>query len=145
MSREITEEFQPDTRRTRRGSDTSRPSSPLASAAAWCPFEPFEDLDHVVVLGEAHLRRLPQSYARYYNATRTHRSLDKGAPFSRPVQRIERILSHSLIGGLHHQYVRVWVFGVERVRSASTAERTSWSLNTLHEQTIMARWFWFGP
>src|SRR5262245_4977679 len=27
--------------------------------------------------GEAHLRRLLQSYARYYNAIRTHRSLDK--------------------------------------------------------------------
>jgi Integrase core domain len=46
-----------------------------------------ECVDHVIVLGEAHLRRILQAYARYYNDLRTHRSLDKGAPFSRPVQR----------------------------------------------------------
>jgi hypothetical protein len=45
-----------------------------------------ECLDHVVALGEAHLRRILQTYAGYYNDVRTQRSLDKGAPFSRPVQ-----------------------------------------------------------
>jgi hypothetical protein len=35
-----------------------------------------ECLNHVIVLGEAHLRRILQSYADYY---RTHRSLDKDA------------------------------------------------------------------
>jgi hypothetical protein len=66
-----------------------------------------ELIDHVVVLGQAHLRRLLLSYARYYNAVRTHRSLDKDAPLSRPVQRIGRIMSHSFIGGLHYQDVLV--------------------------------------
>jgi transposase InsO family protein len=66
-----------------------------------------ECVDHVIVLGEAHLRRILQAYARYYNNLRTHRSLDKDAPFSRPVQRIGCITSHALVGGLHHQYVRV--------------------------------------
>ena len=33
-----------------------------------------ECLDHVIVLGEAHLRRILKSYARYYNGVRTHRS-----------------------------------------------------------------------
>ena len=47
-----------------------------------------ECVDHIVVLGEAHLRRILRSYARYYNDIRTHRSLDKDAPVSRPVQRI---------------------------------------------------------
>src|SRR6202011_3556092 len=46
-----------------------------------------ECVDHFIVLGEAHLRRLLRSYARYYNDIRTHRSLDKDAPVSRPVQR----------------------------------------------------------
>ncbi|MGB9327411.1 MAG: integrase core domain-containing protein [Pseudolabrys sp.] len=32
-----------------------------------------ECLDHVIVLGEAHLRRILKSYARYYNGVRTHR------------------------------------------------------------------------
>ncbi len=56
-----------------------------------------ECVDHVVALGEAHLRRVLQAYARYYNDVRTHRSLDKDAPFSRPVQWI----------GLHHCYCRI--------------------------------------
>src|SRR4029077_16159693 len=30
-----------------------------------------ECLDHIIVLGEAHLRRILKSYARYYNETRT--------------------------------------------------------------------------
>jgi transposase InsO family protein len=66
-----------------------------------------ECVDHIVVLGEMHLRRVLKSYARYYNETRTHRSLDKDAPISRPVQRVGSIMSHALLGGLHHHYVRV--------------------------------------
>jgi hypothetical protein len=66
-----------------------------------------ECLDHLVVLGEAHLRRALQSYLRYYNEIRTHRSLHKDAPLMRPVQRIGRIMSHALLGGLHHQYIRI--------------------------------------
>ena len=68
---------------------------------------PRECVDHMVVLGERHLRRILQTYARYYNAIRTHRSLDKDAPAYRPVQRIGNIESHSILGGLHHHYVRV--------------------------------------
>src|SRR6266568_5207038 len=64
-------------------------------------------VDNIVVLGETHLRRLLKSYSRYYNKVRTHRSLDKDAPFSRPVQRAGSITSHALLGGLHHHYVRV--------------------------------------
>jgi len=41
-----------------------------------------ECLDHIIVCGEAHLRRVLLSYAHYYNGTRTHRSLDKDAPIS---------------------------------------------------------------
>jgi transposase InsO family protein len=66
-----------------------------------------ECVDHVIALGEAHLRGILQAYARYYNDLRTHRSLDKDAPFSRPVQRTGSITSQALLGGLHHQYVRV--------------------------------------
>jgi transposase InsO family protein len=66
-----------------------------------------ECVDHVVALGEAHLRRILQTYAGYYNDVRTHRSLDKDAPFSRPVHRIGRITSHALLGGLHHHYCRI--------------------------------------
>jgi transposase InsO family protein len=66
-----------------------------------------ECLDHVIVLGEAHMRRTLKSYARYYNGVRTHRSLNKDAPVSRPVQRSGFISSHAILGGLHHHYARV--------------------------------------
>jgi integrase-like protein len=36
-----------------------------------------ECVDHFIVLGEAHLRRILRTYARYYNNIRTHWSLDK--------------------------------------------------------------------
>jgi transposase InsO family protein len=66
-----------------------------------------ECVDHCVVLSEAHLCRILQTYAGYYNNIRTHRSLDKDAPISRPVQRTGSISSHPILGGLHHHYVRV--------------------------------------
>ena len=66
-----------------------------------------ECVDHFIILGEAHLRRILRAYARYYNDIRTHRSLDKDAPVSRHVQRIGIIRSRAILGGLHHHYVRV--------------------------------------
>jgi transposase InsO family protein len=66
-----------------------------------------ECLDHLVILGEAHLRRILRTYACYYNKIRTHRSLDKDAPAFRPVQRVGAIRSYAILGGLHHHYVRV--------------------------------------
>ena len=48
-----------------------------------------ECVEHIIVLSEAHLRRILKSYARYFNETRTHLVLDKDAPvlarFSEPV------------------------------------------------------------
>jgi len=64
-------------------------------------------LDHVVVFGERHLREVLQSYADYYNQARTHLSLNKDAPVSRAVQAIGRIMPVPILGGLHHQYVRI--------------------------------------
>jgi transposase InsO family protein len=66
-----------------------------------------ECVDHLVVFGEAHLRRILRTYARYYNNVRTHRSLDKDAPVPRPIQPTGSIKSHPILGGLHHHYVRV--------------------------------------
>src|ERR1700681_2402420 len=66
-----------------------------------------ECLDHIIVLGEAHLRRILKSYARYYNETRTHLALDKDAPLSRTVKRAGLILCRPFLGGLHHEYIRI--------------------------------------
>jgi transposase InsO family protein len=66
-----------------------------------------ECVDHIIVLGEAHLRRILRSYADYYNGVRTHRSLNKDAPVFRPVQRTGSIKPFPILGGLHHHYVRI--------------------------------------
>jgi transposase InsO family protein len=66
-----------------------------------------ECTDHVIALGEGHLRRVLQSYARYYNESRTHRSLDKDAPVHRPIESLGAIISRPVLGGLHHQYCRI--------------------------------------
>ncbi len=66
-----------------------------------------ECVDHMVVFGEAHLRRVLNSYARYYNESRIHRSLNKDAPFPRAIERLGVITSRPVLGGLHHQYCRI--------------------------------------
>jgi transposase InsO family protein len=66
-----------------------------------------ESLDHIVVFGERHLRHLLRVYADYYNCTRTHLSLNKDSPASRAVESFGRILPVPILGGLHHQYVRI--------------------------------------
>jgi transposase InsO family protein len=66
-----------------------------------------ECIDHVIVFGECHLRHLLRSYLDYYNETRTHLSLDKDAPISRAIQAVGLIVGRPVLGGLHHQYVRI--------------------------------------
>jgi len=46
-----------------------------------------ECLDHLVVFGEAHLRRIVTGYVSYYNEARTHLALNKDAPIHRPIFR----------------------------------------------------------
>src|SRR5213594_1367235 len=67
-----------------------------------------ECLNHVLVLGESHLRRILARYFSYYHRARTHLALDKDAPDVRPVELPEagRIVEIPEVGGLHHRYVR---------------------------------------
>lgn len=68
-----------------------------------------ECLDHVIVLGERHLRRLLRSYAHYYHNARTHLSLRKDTPYGRPIQRpvLGQIVEVPRVGGLHNEYTRM--------------------------------------
>jgi transposase InsO family protein len=66
-----------------------------------------ECLDHVIVFGERHLRHLLRAYQRYYNESRTHLSLHKDTPVSRKVLPFGRVASIPVLGGLHHQYLRI--------------------------------------
>jgi transposase InsO family protein len=67
-----------------------------------------ECMNHVIVLGERHLRRILNSYIAYYNKTRTHLSLDKDAPEVRPIYPPGhgKVVELKRVGGLHHEYVR---------------------------------------
>jgi transposase InsO family protein len=66
-----------------------------------------ECLDHIVVFGEAHLRRILSAYGDYYNELRTHLSLDKDSPVQRPIQRLGQVVARPILGGLHHRYCRI--------------------------------------
>jgi hypothetical protein len=64
-------------------------------------------LDHVLIFGEQHLRRVLTSYSIYYNETHTHLGLAKDAPLRRAVQRSGTIVTTPILSGLHHRYARI--------------------------------------
>ena len=66
-----------------------------------------ECLDHVLIFGEWHLRRILTSYSLYYNETRTHLGLSKDAPLRRAIHRCGAIVATPVLGGLHHRYIRM--------------------------------------
>jgi Integrase core domain len=74
-----------------------------------------ECVDHIIVLGEAHLRRILKSYAHYYNETRTHLALHKDAPVSRPVQRTGVVRSRALPTAARPR--RAWISATETAGS----------------------------
>src|SRR5437899_6254777 len=67
-----------------------------------------ECLDHVVVIGERHLREILLKYVDYYNGTRTHLSLSKDAskPRSGQLPSEGRVVKVPRVGVLHHEYLR---------------------------------------
>jgi transposase InsO family protein len=64
-------------------------------------------LDHVLIFGERHLRRVLTFYSLYYNETRTHLGLSKDTPRRRAVQRSGTIVTTQVLSGLHHRYLRI--------------------------------------
>src|SRR5262249_27076653 len=66
-----------------------------------------ERLDHLIVLAEAHLRRILGEFVAYYNKSRSHRALSEDAPVHRGIERLGAITSRPVLGGLHHQYCRI--------------------------------------
>src|SRR5271157_4739638 len=68
-----------------------------------------ECLDHIVIFNERHLRRVLSSYVDYYQRTRTHLSLDKDCPDTRPImpRKIGKVVSIPQVGGLHRRYERL--------------------------------------
>ena len=66
-------------------------------------------LNPVIVLNERHLRRMLREYFSYYHTCRTHLSLNKDPPETRPVEPPEmgNIVAFPHVGGLHHRYGRL--------------------------------------
>jgi transposase InsO family protein len=67
-----------------------------------------ECLNHVLVPGEPHRRRILTRYVAYYHQARTHLALDKDAPGLRPIElpAAGKIVQLPEVGGLHHRYFR---------------------------------------
>ncbi len=65
-----------------------------------------ECLDHLIVINEAHLRTVLAEFADYYNRDRPHRSLRLQSPIAPAPQSTGRVVSRSVLGGLHHAYAR---------------------------------------
>ncbi len=68
-----------------------------------------ECLDHLIVINERHLRRVLFSYVDYYHRSRTHLSLDKDCPETRPIEppNTGKVTALAQVGGLHHRYERL--------------------------------------
>ena len=68
-----------------------------------------ECLDHVLILGEQHLRNVLAEYARHYNSHRAHQGLQQEAPQRQPSDAIDitaRIERRQVLGGLISEYRR---------------------------------------
>ena len=72
-----------------------------------------ECLDHVLVLGERHLRRVLHDYVAYFNMARPHQGLQQRTPVASTEPRLLRpepgrtVRAVPVLGGLHHTYQRV--------------------------------------
>ena len=70
-----------------------------------------EWLDHLVLVSEAHLRRVLSAYVRYFNRSRPHQGINQRVPESEDVTASAintsgLIVTLPVLGGLHHEYRR---------------------------------------
>jgi len=100
-----------------------------------------ECLDHVIILGEQHLRRILRRYLEYCHRSRTHLALDKDAPELRKRESIDegKVIALPMVGGLHHRYTRL----AAALRAFGNAGESSNSLGLLafaDMAAVRARW-----
>ena len=68
-----------------------------------------ECLDHVLILGERHLRKILAEYTRHYNGHRPHQGLQQKPPLRQPGHPVDisvRIERRQILGGLISEYRR---------------------------------------
>jgi len=71
-----------------------------------------ECLDHLLILGEAHLRRALRTYIAYFNGARPHQGIEQQVPGGVSLAHgvpgsSGPIVATPVLGGLHHTYQRV--------------------------------------
>ncbi len=68
-----------------------------------------ECLDHILIISEAHLRRVLSEYVTYFNRSQPHQGINQRVPHRESSPDIsaataEGIVSFPVLGGLHHEY-----------------------------------------
>lgn len=78
-----------------------------AFAERWVRTLREECLDRLIILNQAHLRRVLGEYGRYYNARRPHQGLDGAVPLPLEVPESNApICRRAILGGIIHDYYR---------------------------------------
>jgi hypothetical protein len=67
-----------------------------------------ECLNHIIILGECHLRKILKKYADFYNNCRPHqgKGMQHDAPISRKIMKSGEIITERHLGGLQNCYKR---------------------------------------
>ncbi len=83
--------------------------APKANAIAerWVGSVRRECLDHLLIVGAAHLHRVLRTYVTHYNQARPHQGLQQQTPLP-PTERVKQgpIRCRELLGGLLREYYR---------------------------------------
>ncbi|HSH78522.1 MAG TPA: integrase core domain-containing protein [Herpetosiphonaceae bacterium] len=71
-----------------------------------------ECLDHILIVGEAHLRRVLSEYVGYFNRSRPHQGINQCIPEAADASGgslggTSNVVTFPVLGGLHHSYRRV--------------------------------------
>jgi putative transposase len=99
-----------------------------------------ECLDHIIILNEHHLRGVLSSYFQYHHKTRTHLSLDKDCPETRPIHppTAGKIIAFPEVGGLHHRYERRAARTIRAIEQADPFRRAGPFRCTMYRSDAMA-------
>jgi putative transposase len=68
-----------------------------------------ECLDHFLIFGEKHLRRILAEYVQYYNEYRPHQGIGQGIPADDDLRSrscVGKVCRRTILGGLHYHYYR---------------------------------------
>ena len=66
-----------------------------------------ECLDHILILGEDHLRHALKEYLRYFDRARPHQGIGQSIPCPpESLPKSGRVIALPVLGGLHHDYSR---------------------------------------